>query len=149
MDLNPITGVIKAANGIIGRFKASPEEKAAAAQAMFEAQVEAERQQIEREKHLVGEQSKIIRAEIGSGSWLAGNWRPLCMLLLVGCVVCHWLGIGATDLPPEVVLSLLNLVKIGVGGYVVGRTVEKVAGKAVDGKGLTDAVRTIARGAKG
>jgi len=69
---------------------------------------------------------KIITAEAQGESWLQRNWRPTVMLTLTGLVVAHWLGWTAPNLPEDQVLMLLDIVKIGLGGYVVGRSAEKV-----------------------
>lgn len=73
------------------------------------------------------EQSNVIRAEINGDSWLQRNWRPIVMLVFTGLVVAHWLGWTAPNLTDGEVLSLLDIVKVGLGGYVVGRSAEKVA----------------------
>lgn len=72
-------------------------------------------------------QKDIIIAEAKSESWLTRNWRPLTMVTFVGLISAHWLGFSAPNLTPEERLSLLNLVKIGLGGYVVSRGIEKTA----------------------
>ena len=68
-----------------------------------------------------------IQAEVHSKSWLARNWRPIAMLTFIGLIVAHWFGWTAPNLTEAEILSLLNLVKIGLGGYIGGRTVEKIA----------------------
>jgi hypothetical protein len=69
----------------------------------------------------------IIIAEANGESWIQRNWRPLVMLTFAGLIVAHWLGFTPENLPPEQVMELLNIVKIGLAGYVVGRSAEKVA----------------------
>lgn len=69
---------------------------------------------------------KIITAEAQGESWLQRNWRPLLMLWFAGLVGAHWLGFTPPNLPETVVNSLLDIVQVGVGGYVVGRSAEKV-----------------------
>lgn len=66
-------------------------------------------------------QAQIITAE-AKGGWLQRNWRPLLMLVFAGLVVAHWFGLTAPNIPESVQNSLLNIVMIGVGGYVVGRS---------------------------
>lgn len=73
-------------------------------------------------------QAQIITAE-AKGSWLQRNWRPILMLVFAGLVVAHWFGFTAPNIPESVQNSLLNIVMIGVGGYVVGRSGEKIADK--------------------
>lgn len=71
--------------------------------------------------------TQVITAEAGGESWLQRNWRPLTMLTFVGLIVLHWLGWTAPNLNQEQTLALLEIVKIGLGGYVVGRSAEKTA----------------------
>jgi len=73
-------------------------------------------------------QAQIITAE-AKGGWLQRNWRPLLMLVFAGLVVAHWFGLTAPNIPESVQNSLLNIVMIGVGGYVVGRSSEKMMDK--------------------
>ena len=73
-------------------------------------------------------QAQIITAE-AQGGWLQRNWRPLLMLVFAGLVVAHWFGFTAPNIPESVQNSLLNIVLVGVGGYVVGRSGEKIADK--------------------
>lgn len=68
----------------------------------------------------------IIVAE-SQGGFLARNWRPAVMLFFTGLVGAYWLGYTAPNLPESTVLELLSIVKFGLSGYVVGRSVEKVA----------------------
>lgn len=76
----------------------------------------------------------VVVAEAKGESWLQRNWRPLVMLWFAGLVGAHWLGFTAPNITEQVVLSLLGLVKLGLGGYVVGRSTEKVA-KTLAGSG--------------
>lgn len=68
----------------------------------------------------------VIVAEAQGDSWLQRNWRPVTMLTFVGLIVAHWLGLTAPNLSEEQVLSLMSIVQVGIGGYVVGRSAEKV-----------------------
>ena len=76
-------------------------------------------------------QARIVLAE-AQGSWLQRNWRPMLMVTFAGLVVAHWFGLTASNIPESVQNSLLNIVMVGVGGYVAGRSAEKVADKWKD-----------------
>ena len=76
-------------------------------------------------------QAKIVLAE-AQGSWLQRNWRPMLMVTFAGLVVAHWFDLTASNIPESVQNSLLNIVMVGVGGYVAGRSAEKVADKWKD-----------------
>jgi len=70
--------------------------------------------------------ANVLVAEARGESWLQRNWRPLLMVLFGLIVANNYLlapyGLGQTlELPPD----MWDLLKIGVGGYVVGRSVEK------------------------
>ena len=87
-----------------------------------------QRQLIETKSSELEAQAKIVLAE-AQRSWLQRNWRPLLMVSFAGLVVAHWFGFTAPDIPETVQNSLLNIVMIGIGGYVVGRSGEKIADK--------------------
>ena len=89
---------------------------------------EIQRQLIENKSSELEAAAKIVLAE-AQGGWLQRNWRPLLMVTFAGLVVAHWFGFTAPDIPESVQNSLLNIVMIGIGGYVVGRSGEKIADK--------------------
>lgn len=85
-------------------------------------------------------QSDLIQIEMNSGSWLTRNWRPLFMVLCCTMMGVHWLMYDvlvylrtALDLnvwlPQDPGLSeeLWITIRIGLGGYIGGRTAEKIA----------------------
>lgn len=82
-------------------------------------------------------QAKIVANEVRSDHWLTRSWRPLLMLLFMALLVLYGvilptLDVIAThpirfaprwrDLPPE----LWHLLTVGLGGYVGGRSLEKI-----------------------
>jgi hypothetical protein len=73
-------------------------------------------------------QASIIVAE-SKGGMLQRNWRPLLMLTFAGLIVAHWFGFTAPNIPESVQNSLLNIVLVGVGGYIAGRSGEKIMDK--------------------
>lgn len=69
---------------------------------------------------------KIIVAEAQGDSWLQRNWRPLLMVLFGAIIANNYIVVPifntpAADIPPD----MWDLLKLGLGGYVVGRSVEK------------------------
>jgi hypothetical protein len=70
--------------------------------------------------------TKIVLAEAQGASWLQRSWRPIVMLTFCGLVVAHWMGFTAENLKESEITGLLDIVKIGLGGYVVGRSGEKI-----------------------
>jgi len=75
----------------------------------------------------------IIIAETQSQSWLARNWRPILMLTIIAIVANNYIIFPYANLFTEKVVMLTlpdhlwALLKIGVGGYIVGRSAEQVA----------------------
>ena len=80
----------------------------------------------EKELELQKMQTDIIIAE-AKGNWMQRSWRPLLMLAF-GFIVIYVKFIGPLfNLPiPELEIEFWDLLKIGIGGYVVGRTGEKM-----------------------
>lgn len=75
---------------------------------------------------LIKASANVIIAE-AQGGFLQRNWRPMTMLTFVGLVVCKWMGLTDASVSPEVEMQLMKLIQIGLGGYVVGRSAEKIA----------------------
>ena len=76
------------------------------------------------QSQLLESATKILTTEM-TGSWLQRSWRPLTMLTFVALVVARWLGFAAPGMSEAEYLSVYDLIKIGLGGYVVGRSAEK------------------------
>lgn len=74
------------------------------------------------EGQLLQAQTSIIVAEAKSQSWIARNWRPITMLVFLVLVVCDSFGWLASPLAPQA----WTLLQIGLGGYVAGRSLEKI-----------------------
>ena len=75
----------------------------------------------------------IVTAEAKSEHWLAANWRPVTMLTFVfiianNYIIYPYLALFFEEAPKlEIPPDMWALLKIGLGGYVVGRSAEKVA----------------------
>ena len=94
---------------------------------------------IEYESKLMENQSRIIQAEATGQSWIQRNWRPITMLVFVGLIVLFALGI--IDLKDQYATEFFRLVQIGLGGYVIGRSAEKVfASRSANAAKSDDAV---------
>ena len=70
--------------------------------------------------------TSIILAEANGESWLQRNWRPMMMLWFAGLVGAHWLGYTPDNLSQDTINHLLTIVQVGIGGYVLGRSGEKI-----------------------
>lgn len=88
------------------------------------------------QKETVRAQRDVIIAESQSDSWLTRNWRPLTMMVFLWDIQWYvwfqpmleqWLGIKGFEPQYVDVNNLLNLITIGLTGYVGGRSLEKAA----------------------
>jgi hypothetical protein len=82
----------------------------------------------EKELELQKMQTDIIIAE-AKGNWLQRSWRPILMLSF-GFIVIYTKFIS--QLAPQLITPVLepefwSLLKLGIGGYVIGRSGEKIA----------------------
>ena len=90
------------------------------------AQAAALTQLMEHQHEIEKAAGQIIRTEAASSHWLAANWRPLTMLTFTGLIVARWFGFAAPELSEAEYLALWDIVEIGIGGYIVGRSAEKI-----------------------
>jgi len=130
--LEAISAIFKPISDVIEHLTVSGDQKAALQNAALNAQVQAATQAAQYEQSLLDSQTKLIAAEATGSSWLQRNWRPISALFLLGLVGAYWFGFSSPHLSQATVDDCFSLVKICLGGYVAGRTVEKVAPHAVE-----------------
>jgi hypothetical protein len=114
------TGVIGEINKVIDNLFTSDEERMHAKNEMLKVLKE---QQLELQRL----QTEIIVAE-ANGNWLQRSWRPILMLAFGFIVIYVKFLAPLFDFKiPELENEFWNLLQIGIGGYVIGRTGEKIA----------------------
>ena len=83
----------------------------------------------EKELELQQMQTDIIIAE-AKGNWLQRTWRPILMLSFGFIVIYNKFAAPLFKWPiPVLEGEFWTLLQIGIGGYVVGRSAEKIADK--------------------
>jgi len=131
----PIIGdLINAGTNLIKSYfppDLSPEQKAKLEQGLAEAQNQLTTNIIKYSENELEQRASIIKAEAQGDSWIQKSWRPITMLVFVFIIANNYIlfpyislfGGTATSLniPPD----MWELLKLGLGGYVVGRSVEK------------------------
>ena len=82
---------------------------------------------IQKQLELEKMQTEIIIAE-AKGNWLQRSWRPILMLAF-GFIVIYvkFLAPLFNFRIPELENEFWNLLQLGIGGYVVGRSAEKIS----------------------
>jgi hypothetical protein len=120
-------GVIKEVGKVIDNLFTSEEERINAKNEVFKVLQE---QQLELQKL----QTEIIVTE-ANGNWLQRSWRPILMLCF-GFIVMYVKFIAPLfNLPiPPLENEFWNLLQLGIGGYVVGRSAEKISKNIVISK---------------
>lgn len=127
IDVLGILGLVfKPIVDLVDDLTLSPEERLSAKQALFQVQMSMYEKVLDYEARVAEAQSRIITAEASSESWLTANWRPLVMVVFAGLVVSRWFGLVA-PIPQDIEMELWTIIKIGIGGYVGGRSLEKIA----------------------
>jgi hypothetical protein len=121
--LGLIGNIFEPATKLIDALHTSEEEKLNAKNELFKLQAQAFGKAEEYEKKLLEAKQQIILAEANSQSVLARNWRPVTMLTFLCLVVLDSFGLLAFRLAEDAWL----LLQIGLGGYIVGRSGEKIA----------------------
>lgn len=132
--LSFIGDIFKPAADLIDELHTSEEEKLTLKQQFFAVQATLYSKALEYEARIAEAQSRIVEGEAKSESWLTSNWRPLTMVTFVVLVVCRWFGL-TVDITPEIEEKLWGVIQIGIGGYVIGRSTEKVIPSVADAIG--------------
>jgi hypothetical protein len=118
-----IANIFKPAANLVDELHTSDEERLTAKSKMLEVQAAAMQQVFDYETQALTARANIVNSEASSGNLLASSWRPLTMLTFLVLAVGDSLGLLATPLRDEAWM----LLQLGLGGYVVGRSGEKIA----------------------
>ena len=84
------------------------------------------------ESKIMEQKAKTIVAEASSEHWLASSWRPITMLVFVTIIANNYIiapylksfgyEVPTLDIPPD----MWGLLQLGIGGYIAGRSGEKM-----------------------
>lgn len=118
MALDPLTAALDVGNKLMDKFWPDADAEMKSKMQQFLAVFTA--------------QAAIVQAEAASSNWLAASWRPITMLTFVALIVARWFGWAAPNLTEAEYLKLWDIVQLGLGGYVIGRSVEKVVPAIAD-----------------
>tara|TARA_R110002012_G_scaffold130932_1_gene283463 strand:- start:4 stop:402 length:399 start_codon:yes stop_codon:yes gene_type:complete len=124
MSPTVITGLFEIGKGLINKWFPDPEEAS-------KREAELSIMLINQELEVFKTQAHVISTESRSEHFLVSAWRPITMLVFVFIIANNYIlapyiglffGVDVSlDLPPD----MWDLLKIGLGGYVVGRSSEK------------------------
>lgn len=117
--MDPLSLILGVGGKLIDRLWPDPEQKAQAQLALLELAQKGELAEFTA-------RAEIVKTEAASSHWLAANWRPILMLTFGALIVARWFGWAAPMLADAEYLKLWDIVEFGLGGYVVGRSAEKI-----------------------
>lgn len=118
--------------GAIDSWHTSDEEKLQAKGQIYQIQAAVLGDILEFEEKRLQAKSEIIVAEAKGESWLQRNWRPLTMMTFVvilanNFIVAPYVAAFGAEVPTLAVPDgMWTLLTIGIGGYIGGRSVEKI-----------------------
>ncbi len=131
MSVAGVLGLAKVGMGLIDKFIPDKDANTKAKMELLEMEKSGELQEFM-------SAAGIVEAEAKSEHWLTANWRPITMLTFVAIIVWDQVLSGmlialfsvgpemAKALQPEVPAWMGEAIKLGLGGYVIGRSGEKI-----------------------
>lgn len=117
-----LSSIFKPAVELIDNLHTSDEEKLNIKAQMLTIEAQAQAKIIAYEQQLMNQRAEVIQSEATGQSWLQRNWRPITMLTFLSLVVCD----SFAWLPNPLAEEMWLVIQIGLGGYVVGRSAEKI-----------------------
>jgi len=133
-----VTGLFDPLTNLIDEVVTSEDEKNKYKLKMKKIQESQMTKVLDFQRDLMNQQAAAIQGEI-SGNWLQRSWRPIIMLSF-GFIVVYQFFIAqlisgfVADWPEfEIPDQFWTLLEIGIGGYVAGRSIEKIVPKVMEG----------------
>ena len=117
-----IAGIFKPAAELIDELHTSDEERLKAKGHLLDVQAAAMQRVFDYESETLKAKAGIVQAEAKSEHWVTATWRPITMLTFLALAVGDSLGWLPNPLRDEA----WTLLQIGLGGYVVARSGEKI-----------------------
>jgi len=119
-------GMGQAVDKVLGRFFEDKDQAAQAAQELRLAMLAHEKTANELARD-------VVVAEAKSGHWITSAWRPIVMLMFAVMIANNYIiapyldAILGTSVMFDMPDQAWSLLSIGLGGYVLGRSGEKIA----------------------
>jgi hypothetical protein len=129
-----ISGIFKPAAKLIDDLHTSEEEKLVMKAKLMEIEKASLSKAMDLEGQIIEAKKEIIVAE-AKGSWLQRSWRPVLMWVIILIIANNFVlapylnAFMGWSIMLELPAQLYSLLTVGVGGYVAGRSAEKVVDK--------------------
>jgi hypothetical protein len=132
--LSFFTGGVKPIADLVDNLHTSKEEKLELNNALVKMELDMGAKLLEYEGKIAEAKSSVIIAEAQGESWIQRSWRPMIMLLFGFIVAWNWVIHPIMDvwfeLPtlttPDLPQGLWTTIHLGLGGYIAGRSGEKI-----------------------
>lgn len=125
--LSVVGDIVKPVANLIDELHTSGEEKGQIQTELNKLTQSFGEKLLEYEQSVLTLRSNIIVAEAQGQSWLQRSWRPITMLTFLVLVVFDAFGV----LPFRLAAEAWTLLQLGLGGYVVGRSAEKIVPQVI------------------
>lgn len=125
MAFDPVSAALDIGGKVIDRVWPDPAQKDAAKLELMKLYQSGDLANLAAQTELAKGAADIIKTE-AAGGFLASSWRPITMLIFVGLITARWFGFAAPNLQEAEYLKLWDIVQLGLGGYVIGRSAEKI-----------------------
>lgn len=126
MDPVTITSLIGVGKELISRVWPDPQDQAEELRKLEELRQKADLAELQAYIQVMQARLSVIQTEASSEHFLTANWRPIVMLVFTGLIVARWFGLSAEGITEREYIEIWEILKLGIGGYVVGRSAEKV-----------------------
>ena len=142
-----ISGLAAPISNVITKFVTRKEDQMRVQAEIEKIQKDFETKILENQNNVLQAQKDIVLAEV-QGHWFQRNWRPALMWIIICVIANNYLiaplvnqiatVLGGENIFPALELpdKLFNLMTIGLGGYVVGRSAEKIIPQLAETKAL-------------
>jgi len=132
-DVGSVVGdVVDSVGDAADNLFTSDQEHKKAERLMKKVEVRLEEKLLKVKQQLIQQRGSVLEKEVQGESWYQRAWRPFTMVVFVGVIVAHWFGVAGTHLDPAIQEWLYKVIQLGLGGYVFGRSAEKIAPHARD-----------------
>ena len=118
--IGKIGDILGGAFGLVDDLHTSDEEKLSMKAQLLTIQTGVISEVISAQSKMAEMQASIINTEAKSVHWITAAWRQITMLTFLVLIVAAQLGLTEPVQEP-----MWPLLKIGLGGYVIGRSFEK------------------------
>lgn len=125
--------IIRPVTSLIDGLTTTKEEKLKLKNALKQIELQAYEKMMDYETKLLTAQAGVVRSETRGESWLQRNWRPMLMCTFIIIIFNNYVlapylkAIFGWSVMLDLPKHIWTAITVGMGGYIVGRSGEKIA----------------------